>query len=147
MSDKPEFVWENLKVGMVIGERSLEVTQEMADAHCEAVGARRERYASESPTGEPIAPPMLFINDLLAIYDENYRRFGTIHARLGYRFHRPARIGETVRQKVTVTDLYVKRGKGWIVSELRVTSEAGALLLTSSHASVLSLTRRHAEDG
>lgn len=147
MDDKPEFVWENLEVGMVIGERSLTVTQAMADAHCEAVGARRERYRSESPTGAPIAPPMIFINDLLAIYDENYRRFGTIHARLDYRFHKPARIGETVRQKVTVTDLYVKREKGWIVSELRVTNEAGELILTSSHTSVLSLTRRHGEDG
>ena len=109
MNDKPDFVWENLQVGMTIGERSLTVTQEMVDAHCDAVGARREWYSGESPAGGAIAPPMIFINDLLAIYDENYKRFGTIHAKLGYRFHRPVRVGETVRQKVIVKDLYVKR--------------------------------------
>ncbi len=142
-NDKPDFVWENLEVGMRIGERSLLVTQEMVDAHCEAVGARRGWYEGDSPAGGPIAPPMLFINDLLAIYDANYARFGTIHAKLGYCFHRPVRVGATVRQEVTVKDLYVKRGKGWVVSELRVTNEAGDLLLTSTHTSLLSLTRRH----
>ena len=49
MNDKPDFVWENLQVGMTIGERSLTVTQEMVDAHCGAVGARREWYSGESP--------------------------------------------------------------------------------------------------
>ena len=146
MNDKPDFVWENLQVGMTIGERSLTVTQEMVDAHCDAVGARREWYSGDSPAGGPIAPPMIFINDLLAIYDENYKRFGTIHAKLGYRFHRPVRVGETVHQKVIVRDLYVKREKGWIVSELAVTNEAGELLLTSSHTSVLSLTRKHRDN-
>ena len=146
MNDKPNFVWENLQVGMTIGERSLTVTQEMVDAHCDAVGARREWYETDSPVGGTIAPPMIFINDLLAIYDENYKRFGTIHAKLGYRFHRPVRVGETVRQKVIVKDLYVKREKGWIVSELSVANEAGELLLTSSHTSVLSLTRKHQDN-
>ena len=146
MNQKPDFVWENLEVGMTIGERSLTVTQAMVDAHCDAVGAKREWYQGDSPAGGAIAPPMIFINDLLAIYDENYKRFGTIHAKLGYRFHRPVRVGETVRQKVTVKDLYVKREKGWIVSELSVTNEAGELLLTSSHTSVLSLTRKHEKD-
>ena len=146
MSEKPDFVWENLQVGMTIGERSLTVTQEMVDAHCDAVGAKREWYSGESPVGGAIAPPMIFINDLLAIYDENYKRFGTIHAKLGYRFHRPVRVGETVRQKVIVKDLYVKREKGWIVSELSVSNEAGELLLTSSHTSVLSLTRKHQDN-
>ena len=146
MTEKPDFVWENLEVGMTIGERSLTVTRAMVDAHCNAVGAKREWYSGESPAGGAIAPPMIFINDLLAIYDANYKRFGTIHAKLGYRFHRPVRVGETVRQKVTVKDLYVKREKGWIVSELAVTNEAGELLLTSSHTSVLSLTRKHGED-
>ncbi len=146
MNEKPDFVWENLRVGMTIGERSLEVTRAMVDAHCEAVGAQREWYESASPLGGAIAPPMIFVNDLLAIYDANYKRFGTIHAKLGYRFHKPVRVGERVRQKVVVKDLYVKREKGWIVSELIVTDEAGELLVTSSHTSVLSLTRRHAED-
>ena len=146
MNDKPDFVWENLRVGMTIGERSLTVTQAMVDAHCEAVGARREWYRGDSPAGGAIAPPMIFINDLLAIYDASYKRFGTIHAKLGYRFHKPVRVGETVHQKVTVTNLYVKREKGWIVSELAVTNEAGELLLTSAHTSVLSLTRRHEDD-
>ena len=146
MNEKPDFVWENLRVGMTIGERSLTVTQEMVDAHCDAVGAKRDWYETESPAGGAIAPPMIFINDLLAIYDANYKRFGTIHAKLGYRFHRPVLIGETVQQKVTVKELYVKREKGWIVSELAVTNEAGELLLTSSHTSVLSLTRKHGTD-
>ena len=139
--DKPEFVWENLSPGMVIGEREITVTPEMVAAHCGAVAADRPWYRGESPFGGPIAPPMIFVNDLLAIYDENFRRFGTIHAKLAYRFHRPARVGERVHQRVTVKDLYVRRGKGWIVSELVVRGEGGGVVCTSLHTSVLSLTR------
>ncbi|MEK6709222.1 MAG: MaoC family dehydratase [Nitrospinota bacterium] len=143
--EKPEFAWENLSPGMVIGERTLTVTPGMVAAHREAVGADRPWYRGDSPFGGPIAPPMIFINDLLAIYDENFRRFGTIHAKLAYSFHRPARVGERVRQKVTVKDLYVRRGKGWIVSELVVRGEAGDVICTSLHTSVLSLTRAQEE--
>ncbi|MBI1724440.1 MAG: MaoC family dehydratase [Candidatus Tectomicrobia bacterium] len=139
--EKPEFAWENLSRGMVIGERVITVTPEMVAAHCGALGADRPWYRGESPFGGPVAPPMIFINDLLAIYDENFRRFGTIHARLSWRFHRPARVGERVHQKVTVQDLYVRRGKGWIVSELAARGEAGDVICTSLHTSVLSLTR------
>ena len=53
MNEKPDFVWENLEVGMTIGERSVLVTQEMVDAHCDAVGAKREWYQGDSPAGGP----------------------------------------------------------------------------------------------
>ncbi len=141
--EKPDFVWENLRPGMAIGERDLTLTPQMVAAHCEATGADRALYRDAPLLGAPVAPPMIFINDLLAICDENFRRFGTIHAKLSWRFHRPARVGERVHQKAAVKDLYIKRGKGWIESELVVTGEDGAVICTSLHTSVLSLTREH----
>ena len=53
MNDKPDFVWENLQVGMTIGERSLTVTQEMVDAHCDAVA----RGANGIRANRPMAAP------------------------------------------------------------------------------------------
>ena len=144
--EKPEYKWENLKVGMVTGERDLTVTPGMVAAHCEGVEAVRDWYRGESPYGGPVAPPMIFLNDLMAINDMKFRRFGVIHAKLSWRFRRPARVGETVHQKVTVKDLYIKRKKGWVVSELAVTRENGDVICTSLHTSVLSLTRKHEEE-
>jgi len=143
--EKPEYVWENLSPGTVIGERAITVTPEMVAAHCEALGADRPWYRGNSPFGGPITPPMIFINDLIAINDENFRRFGTIHAKLSWRFGRPARVGERVHQKATVKDRYVRRGKGWVVSELVVRGEAGDVICTCLHTSVLSLTRLQEE--
>lgn len=142
-SEKPEFKWESIKVGMVAGERDITVSPEMVAAHLEGVEGGRDWYESDSPFGGPIAPPMIFINDVLQIIDENFRRFGTIHAKSGYKFHRPARIGERVHQKVVLKDLYVKRGKGWMVCEMSVTGGGGDLIATYLHTSVLSLTRKH----
>ena len=144
--EKPEFNWESIKVGMVAGERDITLTPEMVAAHCEGVEAGRGWYGGDSPFGGPIAPPMIFINDVLQIIDENFSRFGTIHAKAGYKFHRPARVGERVHQKVVFKNLYVKRGKSWMECEMNVTGEEGDLIATYLHTSVLSLTRKH-EDG
>lgn len=146
LSEKPEFRWESIKVGMVAGERDITVSPEMVAAHLEGVEAGRDWYESDSPFGGPIAPPMIFINDVLQIIDENFRRFGTIHAKSSHKFHRPARIGERVHQKVVFKDLYVKRGKGWMVCEMSVTGEGGDLIAIYLHTSVLSLTRKHEGD-
>ena len=143
--EKPEFKWENLRAGMRIGARERTVTPEWVAAHCEGVGADRDWRSGDSSHGGPIAPPMIFINDLLAIIDENFSRFGTIHAKLSYAFHRPARVGERVRQEVVLKDLYVKREKGWMVCELTVRGEGGDLICTSLHTSVLSLTQMRGE--
>ncbi len=146
MMEKPEFRWESIEVGRVAGERDVTVTPEMVAAHLEGVGADRDWYRKDSPFGGPIAPPMIFINDVLQIIDENFRRFGTIHAKSGYRFHRPARVGERVHQRVVFKDRYVKRGKGWVVWEMEVRGEAGDLIATYEHTSVVSLTLAQEEE-
>ncbi|MBT3350778.1 MAG: TOBE domain-containing protein [Nitrospinaceae bacterium] len=66
-SEKPEFKWESIKVGMVAGERDITVLPEMVAAHLEGVEASRDWYESDSTFGGPIAPPMIFINDVLQI--------------------------------------------------------------------------------
>ena len=144
--EKPEFEWENIQVGMVAGERDITLTPEWVAAHCEGVEATRDWYEKDSPFGGPIAPPMIFVNDILQIIDENFQRFGTIHAKSGYRFHRAARVGETVHQKVVFKNLYVKRGKGWMECEMTVTGKEGDPVATYFHTSVLSLTRKHEDE-
>ena len=141
--EKPEFNWESIEIGKVVGEREITVSQEMVAAHLEGVDAERDWYEKDSPFGGPIAPPMIFINDVLQIIDENFQRFGTIHARAGYQFHRPARVGERVHQRVIFKERYIKRGKGWVVWEMEVTGEGGDSVATYLHTSVVSLTRAH----
>ena len=141
--EKPDFSWENLTIGMVIGEREITLTQDSLSSYCKALGLQETFYSSDSPYQNPIAPPMIFVNDLLAIYDENFKRFGTIHATLSYDFYSPIFLDKTYHQKVTVSDLFIKREKGWIVSELMVRNEEKKEIAKSLHTSVLSLTREH----
>ncbi len=144
--EKPEFRWESIRVGQVVGERDVTVTPGMVAAHCEGTGASRDWYTKDSPFGGPVAPPMIFMNDVLQIIDENFQRFGTIHAKSGYKFHRAVHVGETVHEKVVFKDLYVRREKGWMVCEMTVTGkDDGDLIAAYLHTSVLSLTRRHEE--
>ena len=141
--EKPDFSWENLTIGMVIGKREITLTQDSLTNYCKALGLQETFYSSDSPYQNPIAPPMIFVNDLLAIYDENFKRFGTIHATLSYDFYSPIFLGKIYHQKVTVSDLFIKREKGWIISELMVRNEEEKEIARSLHTSVLSLTREH----
>ena len=141
--EKPDFSWENLKVGMIIGERNIILTQDSLSNYCDALGLQETIYSTDSPYENAIAPSMIFVNDLLAIYDENFKRFGTIHAALSYDFYAPIFLNKTYHQKVTVSELYIKRQKGWIVSELLVSNEEEKNVVRSLHTSVLSLKREH----
>ena len=141
--EKPDFSWENLTIGMVIGKREITLTQDSLTNYCKALGLQETFYSSDSLYQNPIAPPMIFVNDLLAIYDENFKRFGTIHATLSYDFYSPIFLGKIYHQKVTVSDLFIKREKGWIISELMVRNEEEKEIAKSLHTSVLSLTREH----
>jgi acyl dehydratase len=141
--EKPDFSWENLKVGMIIGERDIILTQDSLSNYCDSLGIQETFYSTDSPYQNPIAPPMIFVNDLLAIYDENFKRFGTIHASLSYNFYAPIFLNKTYHQKVTVRELFIKRQKGWIVSELLVSNNEEKKVVRSLHTSVLSLTREH----
>ena len=68
--EKPDFSWENLKVGMIIGERDIILTQDSLSNYCDSLGIQETFYSTDSPYQNPIAPPMIFVNDLLAIYDQ-----------------------------------------------------------------------------
>ncbi|MED5578598.1 MAG: hypothetical protein VX794_01045 [Nitrospinota bacterium] len=141
--EKPDFSWENLNIGMIIGERKITLTQDSLSNYCNALGLQETFYSTGSPYRNPIAPPMIFVNDLLAIYDQNFKRFGTIHAALSYEFYAPIFLDKIYHQKVTVSDLFIKRQKGWIISELMIRNEEEKEVVRSLHTSVLSLTREH----
>jgi len=70
--EKPEFSWESIEVGKVVGEREITVPREMVAAHLKGVGAERDWYEKDSPFGGPVVPPMISINDVLQIIGENF---------------------------------------------------------------------------
>ena len=71
--------------------------------------------------------------------DENYERFGSIHAKQAWEFKNPARLGKKVTVTVRLVDKYVRRDRPWIVMELLAVDEDGLEVCRGRHTSLMSL--------
>jgi 3-hydroxybutyryl-CoA dehydratase len=135
------FDYEAIQIGEVLGRRDVTITQAMIDTCAEAIESDHPWYCGDSPYGVPVAPPTIFDNDSLRMLDEQYDRFGSIHARQSWEFHRPARLGERVALRVSIVDKYVRRERPYLVMEMTAVNEADELLCRSLHTSLMSLRR------
>jgi acyl dehydratase len=135
------FEYEKLEIGENLGTKTIEVTQALVREYAELIESDHPWYRGDSPFGGPIAPPTVFDNETLRILDSVYARFGSIHAKQTWEFHRPVRVGTTVTVNVRIIDKFVKRDRGWLVMELTARDDDGTLLCSGQHTSVVSLTR------
>jgi acyl dehydratase len=136
---KKQFSYETIEVGEELGKKEVVITDEMIRACTGAIESSHPWYFEDSPFGGRIAPPTIFDNDTLRMLDENYDRFGSVHAKQAWEFKNPAKLGKRVTLTVRLTDKYVKRGRGWIVMELVAVDEDGREICRSKHTSLMSL--------
>jgi 3-hydroxybutyryl-CoA dehydratase len=136
---KKKFVYENIQIGEELGKREVLITEELIRSCAQAIESNHPWYFQDSPFGGRIAPPTIFDNDTLRMLDENYERFGSIHAKQSWEFKNPAKLGKQVTLTVRVVDKYLKRDRPWIVMELTAVDEDGIEISRGRHTSLMSL--------
>ncbi len=135
------FDYDTIQIGEVLGQKQVEITDEMIRSYCEAIETSHPWYLDDSPFGGRIAPATIFGDDTLRILDEQYARFGSIHAKQAWEFTYPARLGHTVTLTVTVVDKFVRRERPYIVMEMAAVDDEGIELCRSLHTSLMTLQR------
>ena len=135
------FNYDTIQIGEVLGEKEVLITDEMIRTCAQAIESTHPWYFEDSPYGGRIAPPTIFDNDTLRILDEQYERFGSIHAKQAWEFTYPARLGKKVKLTVRVVDKYVRRNRPYLVMELVAVDEDGLELCRSTHTSLMTLQK------
>jgi len=135
------FDYDTLEPGEVLGTRDLTITREMIATCANAIESTHPWYWDDSPYGRPVAPPTIFDNESLRMLDEQYARFGSIHAKQSWEFLRPARLGDRVTLRVAIVEKYVRRERPYLVMELTAVNEGGDLICRSLHTSLMTLNK------
>jgi 3-hydroxybutyryl-CoA dehydratase len=135
------FDYNTIAIGEVLGQKEVLITDDMVRTCAGAIESFHPWYFEDSPFGGRIAPPTIFDNDTLRILDEQYERFGSIHAKQAWEFKHPARIGTKVTLTVTVVDKYVRRERPYLVMELVAVDEDGIEICRSLHTSLMTMHR------
>lgn len=135
------FDYDTIQIGEVLGRKDVLITDEMIRTCAEAIESKHPWYFEDSPFGGRIAPPTIFDNDTLRTLDEQYARFGSIHAKQAWEFKYPARLGHTVTLTITVVDKFYRRQRPYIIMELLAVDDEGIELCRSLHTSLMTLQR------
>lgn len=135
------FNYDAIQIGEVLGQKDVRITDEMIRTCAQAIESTHPWYFEASPYGGRIAPPTIFDNDTLRMLDEQYERFGSIHAKQAWEFKHPARLGKTVTLTVRVVDKYIRRDRPYLVMELVAVDEDGLEICRSLHTSLMTLQR------
>jgi 3-hydroxybutyryl-CoA dehydratase len=136
---KKKFIYENIQIGEELGKREVLITEDLIRMCAHAIESNHPWYFQDSPFGGRIAPPTIFDNDTLRMLDENYERFGSIHAKQAWEFKNPAKLGKKVTLTVRIMDKYLKRDRPWIIMELTAVDEDGIEICRGQHTSLMSL--------
>jgi 3-hydroxybutyryl-CoA dehydratase len=135
------FDFDTVQVGEILGRKEILISDALIRTCANAIGSTHPWYLEDSPFGGRIAPPTIFDNESLNMLDEQYERFGSIHARQAWDFEYPARLGKKVTLTVTIEDKFVKRQRPYIVMSLTAVDDDGITLCRSKHTSLMTLIR------
>ena len=138
---RKHFDYDTIQVGETLGRKDVVITDAMIRTCARAIESDHPWYFGPSPYGAPVAPPTIFDNDSLRMLDEQYERFGSIHAKQSWEFLRPVRLGERVTLRVAIVDKFVRRDRPYLVMELTAADHAGRLYCRSLHTSLMTLHR------
>ena len=101
---KKKFSYESIQMEEELGRKEVLITDEMIWVCAGTIGSKYPWYFEDFPFGGCIAPPTIFDNDTLRMLDENYERFGSLHAKQAREFKNPAKLGKKVTITVRLVD-------------------------------------------
>jgi acyl dehydratase len=121
-----------MEVGETLGPVQLEIDDHFIKWYSFSVDDYNPwSWTDTSPLGYRIAPASSLICDLLRLlytrYDPNRDR--GLHQKEEVSFHSPVKVGEQVVLSGKFVDKYVKRGKGYVVTEAEARSTDGRLIV------------------
>ena len=126
-------------VGRDMGGHEYEITPKLIARHGAGTGDEHAWYRGDSPLGGAVAPALLLHSEVysdLGWYLPNI--FGNLHARQEWELFHPMQVGERVRTRATVVQLYRKRNRDYVVNEVVVMDANGRWLQRSrTHQSFL----------
>ena len=138
---RKSFDFETIAIGEVLGQKEVLITDEMIRTCAAAIESTHPWYFEDSPYGGRIAPPTIFDNDTLRLLDEQYARFGSIHAKQAWEFKQPVRLGTRVTLTVRIVDKYIRRQRPYMVMEMTAIDADGVELCRSLHTSLMTLQK------
>lgn len=109
---------------------SFEVTDEVVDKYIRATSDTTSELEKPDRSGQRIAPPMM-----AAVYVINALRTrvgppGGVHAKQQFKFHRPARVGETLYTSAKIVNLYQKKERNYVEMTTETLNQDGDLVTT-----------------
>lgn len=123
-------VAETLRIGDVVGEVAITITEAMVDAYAAAVGDDSPLFMEKNASGRRIAHPELLPKFAMdSLWLPTFERMPNIRAKQAYTYLEPVKTGLTYRATGCVADKYEKRGRLFVVFEAVFRDESGKEVL------------------
>lgn len=141
--------FDKIEVGKFLGEKTYTVTKEDIARFAKLLGYTDplyfdEAYAKKTEFGGIIAPPgMIFIYQLIATVDMvaafEYFPPGSIRMGDDNEFFNPARPGDTLTLKVTISDKFIKKERKFLKARVDATNQKKEKVCTVEFACIVPL--------
>ncbi|MFC2005451.1 MaoC family dehydratase [Chloroflexota bacterium] len=140
-----ELTYDDVEVGQELPILTYELTPERVHWYLEEAEETNPFYsdaefAKRRGLDGLVAPPMIACMyaappEILAALGRQFPAH-TIHASAEYTFVRPARPGDIITSKARIRDKYLKKGRKYIVMEIKSFNQNDELILMNIHTSV-----------
>ena len=107
---------------------SFQVSQEVVDKYIKSTNDLTKQLNVKDNEGDNIAPPMLAAVYVIDALRTRVGPPGGIHAKQTFKFHRPAKIGETLYTSATVLRLYQKKERNYVEMTTETLNQHGDLI-------------------
>lgn len=148
-----EAKFELVEVGETFGPLQTTITDHKIKSFAFTIDDYTPWYFGDSPFGGRIGHPALLANDLLMLYLDKYdpTTIMGLHTHEETWFLNPVFLGETVTMEARYVDKYVRRDKGYVVTEAEARGEDGRVLIRRRGTEILrvqpgSVVGRHTDE-
>jgi hypothetical protein len=128
--DRAEISPETLRAGTKLGPIFYTVSSEQICAFAQSLGLKGAEYAASAAENQ-IAPPGMRLMDYSLLIAAHFKGgSGGVHAKQWCEFHRPTRVGQTLKTCGQIVRTWSRRGKFYFELEYETRDAASDELLT-----------------
>ena len=107
---------------------SFQVSDEVVDKYIMSTNDLTEQLNVKDMDGDRVAPPMLAAVYVIDALRTRVGPPGGIHAKQQFKFHRPAKVGETLYTSANVHRLYQKKERNYVEMITETRNQHGDLI-------------------
>ncbi|MDX2426483.1 MAG: MaoC family dehydratase, partial [Cycloclasticus sp.] len=109
---------------------SFQVSHDVVDKYIKSTNDLTKQLKVKDNEGDSVSPPMLAAVYVIDALRTRVGPPGGIHAKQTFKFHRPAKIGETLFTSATVLRLYQKKERNYVEMTTETLNQHGDLITT-----------------